>query len=199
MSPDPVVDPARRAWDLFPAPVNREAIAPLTPTERGLLFGWGRNVWGSHGLANKLVCRQPERRFIRWIGAEPVSHVGLTKTTARVFDADTTQRVVTVAGVGSVITPEAYQRRGHAAALLDHVLTQLAIEKAADLAMLFCLDHRTHYYGNQGWLPVLCPVTVAQPQGQVIVGPPYHVRYWVLRDQGSVAGAVSIDLDGRPW
>jgi GNAT superfamily N-acetyltransferase len=192
------------------AEITMTEVTTLTAEQRTALFGWGSNIWGSHVLGGKkLWCAPPQRRFVRWVDGQPVSHVGVQPVTATVRPQPMTPPTVEVElqGIGTVITPAAHQGQGHASALLTDVLARLTAE-GAHTAMIFCLPHRVGWYRRLGWTPVAATVEVGQPGGRRVVEAPYTVLY-----QGLQADPVAyplplvllpsprgyVRIEGRPW
>lgn len=175
----------------MPAPLMHE-VPLLTSTERSRLFS-GRDLWGSNALgAAKLHCRPPDRRFVRYadvaqdwgITQLPVSHVGVVTVDE------------TTVGLGSIVTTADARKQGHAAALVQHVLAQVAAE-GMRTALLFCLAHRHPYYLKTGWWDVVEEVTVDQPKGRTVVTHPYYVMWRPLQTkEWTPIGPLKL---GRPW
>jgi GNAT superfamily N-acetyltransferase len=103
-------------------------------------------------------------------GERPIAAVGLV--VASTDHGDTV-------GVGGVIVAREYRGQGRLRPVLD-----AALERAAtlgpDTAMLFCAPHNVGLYERFGFVEILAPVTVDQPDGPKVMPP--HAMWRPLRE-----------------
>ena len=132
----------------------------LSDAENDRLFGWGVDIFGADDL--NLRWRPKDVHFLMEVDGEMVSHVGVLK-----HEVSIVGELLTVAGVGGVVTIPAFQRNGHARELMLHAAGFLR-EWQVDAGLLFCLRRRVPYYESQGWQVLKQPVTIVQPSGEIV-------------------------------
>ena len=160
----------------------------LTEEERQALFFWDEHVFGLEDASYRW--RPKDYHFVTEADGEPVSHVGLIKTTVSVGG-----RQITVGGIGGVATrPEAQGRRlVHAA--MEQVQEFIRHELGAEFGMLFCLPRLEPFYARQGWQALEDEVEIDQPSGKVVW--PYRVMVKPCGERVWPAGRV--EVGGLPW
>lgn len=157
-----------------------ERLTPFTEAERTRLYGWGRNLWGSHGVPNKLACVQPVRRYVGEVEGQVVTTAGIVRVTP------SEDPRLAVLGIGGVVTALEHQRHGYAQRLVQTIpLIEDVNEGRVDLVMVFCLAHRKAYYERLGFRALDVPVQVGNPPGGPLtpVLPPYHTLAVRLTDR----------------
>ena len=132
----------------------------LTEAEKKKLFGWGDDIFGADDL--NLRWRPKDVHFLMEVDGETVSHVGVLK-----HEVSVVGELVTVGGVGGVVTIPAFQRNGYARELTLHAAGFFR-EWQVDAGLLFCLRRRVPYYESQGWQVLKQPVTMVQPSGEIV-------------------------------
>ena len=160
----------------------------LTDEEKQALFGWGENIFG---VEDKLYRWQSkDYHFITEEDGQPLSHVGVIKTTVKAGGTD-----VTVGGIGGVVTrPEAQGRRlVHAA--MRRAAEFMCDELSVDAGMLFCLQRLMPFYAGQGWRLLEDETEFEQPSGRVVS--PFRVMVLPCGDYEWPAGRV--EIAGLPW
>lgn len=140
-------------------------IREARPDEIGELAAWRLALWGD-GESEETYAAQTQTRMANAWARERCRFVvglndnGLLVTSCKVYtlDAWLDGAEVTVAGIGSVFTPEAHRRRGYAADMLRLVLAQAEAE-GTEASFLFS-DIGEAYYAQFGYRPV--PVFTGQ-------------------------------------
>lgn len=102
---------------------------------------------------------------------------------------------VLFAGVGGVMTPAAYKRKGFSSTLVRIAQEFIFTEVDADYGLLFCLPELTPFYRRLGWISVNAPVHIEQPQGKIV----WPKAAMVLPGRGRVWQDAEIDVRGNPW
>ena len=130
-------------------------------------------------------------RVLARAGDEVVGHIGVLTRTICVD-----QQEVFVAGVGGVMTREAWRNRGVATAMLDASARLMDERLGAEFGLLLCRPEVQRVYANSGWRTVEGPTFFDQPSGRA--------RYPRLTMILPVASAHEwpdgeIDLCGLPW
>ena len=160
----------------------------LTDKEKQQLFGWGENIFGVETL--HLSWRPKDLHFLVYAESEPISHVGILKHRITV-DGE----VVTVGGIGGVVTVPEAQKKGLARRLMQHTAEFLEHNWKVAAGLLFCSSEMMSYYEALGWQRVEGPVLVEQPSGKItsplpVMVLPIHQEEW---PDGS------IELRSLPW
>lgn len=137
--------------------------ANLSDAERASLAEMGRQAYGPDSWVRRYAWAKPDWRVLLLLEGAPVSHVKITEGTALVGGD-----VRKLAGVGGVMTLQAYRKQGFAARLLDRAEDFIFSELDADLGWLFCLEELVPYYARRGWRLVEEPVTVEQPSAPLV-------------------------------
>ena len=159
----------------------------LSDAENDRLFGWGVDIFGADDL--NLRWRPKDVHFLMEVDGEMVSHVGVLK-----HEVSIVGELLTVAGVGGVVTIPAFQRNGHARELMLHAAGFLR-EWQVDAGLLFCLRRRVPYYESQGWQVLKQPVTIVQPSGEIVS--PLEVMVLPFGKSSWPDGEVQ--LNSLPW
>jgi GNAT superfamily N-acetyltransferase len=159
----------------------------LTEAEEERLFGWGDDIFGANDL--KLHWRPKDLHFLLRVSGELVSHVGVLT-----HEVSVDGKAVTVGGVGAVVTPPPWQKRGYARELMLHTARYF---EAAQLyaGLLFCLKRRVPFYESQGWRLVNDPVLIQQPSGEMLA--PLEVMILPIGERIWPEGEVK--LNSFPW
>ena len=131
----------------------------LTDAEKEKLFGWGDDIFGATDL--NLRWRPKDLHFLVDLDGEAVSHVGVLR-----HEVSVAGQLLTVGGVGGVVTIPAFQKKGYARELMQHT-ARFFENWQVDAGLLFCLRRRVPYYESQGWQVVPHPVLVEQPSGEI--------------------------------
>jgi GNAT superfamily N-acetyltransferase len=159
----------------------------LTEAEKEKLFGWGDDIFGANDL--NLHWRPKDLHFLLHVLGETVSHVGVLQ-----HEISVDGKPVLVGGVGGVVTPPAWQKRGHARKLMQH--TARFFETAqVDAGLLFCLRRRVPFYESQGWQLLQRPVWIQQPAGEIVA--PLEVMVLPIGKSKWPDGEVR--LNSFPW
>ena len=132
----------------------------LSEAETQQLYGWGDDIFGADAF--NLRWRPKDLHFLLEIDGIPVSHVGILK-----HDVLVAGEPMKVGGVGGVVTLPAWQRHGYARELMQHTVDFLS-RWEIDAGFLFCMPWRVAFYESQGWQVVHQPVTVEQPNGEIL-------------------------------
>ena len=159
----------------------------LTDAEKEKLFGWGVDIFGADDL--NLRWRPKDVHFLMDVDGQTVSHVGVLKHGISVGG-----QLVTVGGVGGVVTLPAFQKNGYARELMLHA-AQFLKKWQVDAGLLFCLRRRVPYYESQGWQVIDGPVMVEQPSGGIVS--PLEVMVLPLSKASWPDGEVQ--LNSFPW
>jgi GNAT superfamily N-acetyltransferase len=159
----------------------------LTEAENEKLFGWGDDIFGADDL--NLRWRPKDVHFLMEVDREPVSHVGVLK-----HDISVGGRLLTVGGVGGVVTIAAFQKKGYARELMLHAV-EFFRQWRVDAGFLFCLQRRVPYYESQGWQVIDGPVIFEQPSGKIVS--PLEVMVLLLGKASWPHGEVQ--LNSFPW
>jgi len=159
----------------------------LTDAEKEKLFGWGEDIFEANNL--DLRWRPKDVHFVRYLDGEAVSHVGVLQ-----HEVSVAGRGVKVGGVGAVVTPPAWQKRGYASELMRHAANYFKATPVA-AGLLFCLRRRVPFYESLGWQLVGHPVLIQQPTGEKVS--PLEVMVLPLGDHVWPEGEVR--LNSFPW
>jgi GNAT superfamily N-acetyltransferase len=159
----------------------------LTEAQEEELFGWGDDIFGADDL--NLHWRPKDLHFLLQVSGATVSHVGVLTHEVSVAD-----KPIRVGGVGAVVTPPAWQKRGYARALMQHTARFLATTQV-DAGLLFCLRRRVAFYESQGWRLVNHPVLIQQPSGEIVA--PLEVMVLHIGERRWPEGEVK--LNSFPW
>lgn len=159
----------------------------LTVTEKEKLFSWGDDIFGADDL--NLRWRPKDVHFLMEIDDETVSHVGVLK-----HEISVGGQLVTVGGVGGVVTIPAYQKNGYARELMLHAV-EFFKKWPVEAGLLFCLQRRVPYYESQGWQVIGRPVMVEQPSAEILS--PLKVMVLPLSKANWPDGEVQ--LKSFPW
>lgn len=84
--------------------------------------------------------------FLVFCDGEPASHLAITDTTISVGDA-----LVTVGGIGAVMTPKKWRRRGLATLAAQRAGVFIRDRMKRDFGLLFCSDCLIPMYERLGW------------------------------------------------
>jgi GNAT superfamily N-acetyltransferase len=159
----------------------------LTDAEKEKLFGWGEDIFGADNL--NLRWRPKDVHFSLHVDGEVVSHVGVLQ-----HEISVANRGIKVGGVGAVVTPPAWQKRGYASELMRHAANYFE-SAPVEAGLLFCLQRRVPFYESLGWRLVSHPVLIQQPSGEIVS--PLEVM--VLPRGGHVWPDGEIRLNSSPW
>ena len=159
----------------------------LSEAEKEKLFGWGDDIFGADDL--NLRWRPKDLHFLLQVLGETVSHVGLLT-----HEVSIDGEAVKVGGVGGVVTPPAWQKRGYARTLMQHA-ARFFETAAVDAGFLFCLRRRVPFYESQGWRLVKYPVLIQQPSGEMLA--PLETMVLPIGDRSWPGGEVK--LNSFPW
>ena len=159
----------------------------LTEAEKEKLFGWGDDIFGANDLS--LHWRPKDLHFLLQVSGEAVSHVGVLT-----HEVSVAGKPVLVGGVGGVVTPPAWQKRGYARRLMQHAARFLENEQV-DAGLLFCLRRRVPFYESLGWRLVNYPVLIQQPSGEMVA--PLEVMILPIGESKWPDGEVK--LNSFPW
>jgi len=159
----------------------------LTDAEKEKLFGWGEDIFEANNL--NLRWRPKDVHFVLHVDSEAVSHVGVLQHEVSVAGSG-----VKVGGVGAVVTPPTWQKRGYASELMRHAANYFEVAPV-DAGLLFCLRRRIPFYESLGWQLVSHPVLVQQPAGEIVS--PLEVM--VLPLGGHVWPDGEVRLNSFPW
>jgi GNAT superfamily N-acetyltransferase len=102
----------------------------LTEEEKRQLFGWGENIFGVAAL--ELSWRPKDLHFLLYSNGELVSHVGVLKHVLIING-----KLITVGGVGGVVTVPKAQKKGFAGRLMRHAAKFFEREWRVDAGLLF--------------------------------------------------------------
>jgi aminoglycoside 2'-N-acetyltransferase I len=119
-----------------------------------------------------------------------VCHVGIYRR-----EATWNGRAVRIGGIGSVLTHEAFRRRGLASVALNAGIQTLKDERATDFALLFCEPHNAAFYRNRGWKPFAGEIFALQPGGRIRFEVLTPLVFYLKRAPHEGV----IDLCGLPW
>jgi GNAT superfamily N-acetyltransferase len=159
----------------------------LTGPEKEKLFGWGNDIFGADDL--NLRWRPKDVHFLMEVDGDTVSHVGVLK-----HEVSVAGELVTVGGLGGVVTIPAFQRKGYARELMLHAAGFLR-EWRVEAGLLFCLRRRVPYYESQGWQVLKHPVNIAQPACEMVS--PLEVMVLLLGK--SIWPDGEVKLNSFPW
>ena len=165
----------------------RETVA-LTDEEKQILYEWGENIFNVEAL--KLRWRPKDVHFLLYSDGKPLSHVGILKHVIRVNGEP-----ATVAGIGGVVTVPEAQGKGHARRLMQHAAEFFEHEWNVDAGLLFCRPKLLTYYEALCWQEVDGPVTIQQPDGEMLS----PLRVMVLPLNAERWTYANIDLQSFPW
>ena len=164
--------------------------AELSAFDRQLVSEWGSEAFGNQAWLRAFSWSTPDWRLFLLDSGERVSHV---KLTTRVITVGKTE--VVVAGIGGVMTPARFQRRGYSSRLLKRVELFIFSELAASLGLLFCLPDLTDFYCRLGWQTVKSAVYINQPSGRI----EWPQSAMVLSRPDVSWKDEEIDIRGLPW
>ena len=137
-----------------------------------------------------MLLRKPDagERLVQ-VDGEAVSHVGVLQ-----HEVSVANRGVKVGGVGAVVTPAAWQKRGYASELMRHTAKYFEAVPV-EAGLLFCLRRRVPFYESLGWQLVSHSVLVQQPSGEIVS--PLEVMVLPLGGRAWPGGEVR--LNSFPW
>lgn len=159
----------------------------LTKAQQEKLFGWGDDIFGADDL--NLQWRPKDLHFLLKVSGETVSHVGVLT-----HEVSVAGQRITVGGVGGVVTPPAWQKRGYARALMQHAARFFETARL-DAGFLFCLRRRVPFYESQAWRLVKYPVLIQQPSGEMVA--PLEAMVLPIGERRWPEGDVK--LNSFPW
>ena len=160
----------------------------LTEEEKRQLFGWGENIFGVAAL--ELSWRPKDLHFSLYSNGELVSHVGVLKHVLIING-----KLITVGGVGGVVTVPKAQKNGFAGRLMRHAAKFFEREWKVDAGLLFCLPNLMSYYEKLGWHGVEGAVVFDQPNGKIAS----TLCVMVLPLSKADWASGNIDLQSLPW
>lgn len=159
----------------------------LTQAQKEKLFNWGDDIFGASDL--NLHWRPKDLHFLLKVSGETVSHVGVLT-----HEVSVAGKPIMVGGVGGVVTPPAWQKRGFARALMQHAARFFETAQV-DAGFLFCLRRRVPFYESQGWQLVKYPVLIQQPSGEMVA--PLEAMVLPIGERSWPEGEVK--LNSFPW
>ena len=181
----PQTDPIHTTFTVLAIEIIQ--IDNLTKAQEEKLFGWGDDIYEANDL--NLHWRPKDLHFLLQVSGETVSHVGVLT-----HEISIDGNAVRVGGVGGVVTPPAWQKRGYARALMQHA-ARFFETAHVDAGFLFCLPRRVPFYESQGWRLVKYPVLIQQPQGEMVA--PLEAMVLPIGERGWPEGEVK--LNSFPW
>ena len=159
----------------------------LTQAQKEKLFDWGDDIFGASDL--NLHWRPKDLHFLLKVSGETVSHVGVLT-----HEVSVAGKPIMVGGVGGVVTPPAWQKRGFARALMQHAARFLETAQV-DAGFLLCLRRRVPFYESQGWRLLKYPVLIQQPSGEMLA--PLAAMVLPIGERSWPEGEVT--LNSFPW
>ena len=160
----------------------------LSPDETRRIAGWTEDLFGEEEA--KYEWADQHWHVLAFHDGVFVSHAALTERVARAGGVR-----VKVAGIGGVMTPEAWQGRGLGRAVMDRAAALMREVLDVDFGLLLCSEDLVAFYASLGWERMEGSLTFAQSSGPVC----WEEEVMVL-DLGRQAWpGGSIDLCGPPW
>jgi GNAT superfamily N-acetyltransferase len=160
----------------------------FTTAKMLLLAGGERDSSGTNSYG--LEWRQTEHHVLVMKDERNVSHVGLLKHSVRVSG-----RLISVGGMGGVLTHPKYRGSGFAKMAMEEALRQAVRELDVQFGFLFCREAMLPWYEKQGWTPVEDTVWIEQGRGMIPSPLPAMIR--CLAVERWPAGEVW--LGSLPW
>ena len=152
------------------------------------LAEWTEAIFGADEL--KYTWAEQHWRVLVYCEGQLASTLAITEREAMVGG-----KTVTLAGIGNVMTPPEWRRRGLAARAMQEAAEFLCDEIPVDFGFILCSHDLIPYYQRLGWRQVNAPVVFDQPTGKVrwqeeAMALPCAEHPW---PDGTV------DLCGLPW
>src|SRR5271170_7952746 len=116
----------------------------FTAADKLLLAGRERD--SSRTNSDGLEWRATEHHVLVMKNGRGVSHVGLLKQAVRVGES-----MISVAGIGGVVTHPKYRDSGFARLAMEEALPQAVGELDVQFGLLFCREPMLPWYERQGW------------------------------------------------
>ena len=163
-------------------------VSSLSDEELQTLQGWGSDIYGGDYL--HLTWREKTWHFLCYEGTQLVGKASVLKHEVVVGG-----RAVIVGGVGGVVTVPAAQHRGHATALLRHLVGFLKNELAVPFGLGICFERLVPFYERLGWRRVSDKVYIHQASGRMEC--PMTTVTLACDDEPWPEGFV--DIGSEPW
>jgi len=160
----------------------------LSTEERLSIANWKRQIFGEADLAHEWA--DPDWTLFVHCDGNVVSHLEIVERAAKVAD-----RPINLAGIGNVMTPEGWRKKGLASAAMRQAASFMCEELEADFGLLLCADYLVPWYGKLGWRRVSAPLFFDQSTGKER----WDMETMVLPCKEKEWPEGSIDLCGLPW
>jgi aminoglycoside 2'-N-acetyltransferase I len=162
-------------------------VPSLTQDQEAAIAALG-DIWEAAHLG--LSWRPKTEHIVRYVDGAMAAKVSVLKHCVSVGGEN-----VWVGGIGGVITMPAFQKQGHATALVRYAAGYLLNQLQVPFGLLFCRDALTPFYRRLGWQMVEDSVTVQQPAVSVLM--PIHTMYLSCSSLAWPKGKVN--LNSEPW
>jgi GNAT superfamily N-acetyltransferase len=163
-------------------------IKSFTAPDKLLLAGGEKDSSGTNSYG--LEWRPTEHHVLVMKNGRSVSHVGFLKHAVRVGE-----RVISVAGIGGVLTHPMYRGLGFARMAIEEALRQAVHQLNVQFGLLFCREAMLPWYERQGWMLAQDTVWIEQWRG--IIPSPLPAMIQCLAVERWPAGEVW--LGSLPW
>jgi aminoglycoside 2'-N-acetyltransferase I len=160
----------------------------FTAADKLLLAGGERD--SSRTNSYGLEWRPTEHHVLVTKNGRSISHVGLPKHAVRVGG-----RLISVAGIGGVLTHPEYRDSGFARMAMEEALRQAVRELDIQFGLLFSREAMLPWYETQGWALVKDTVWIEQRQGVI----PSPLPTMVRRPAVEKWPAGEVWLGSLPW
>ena len=165
---------------------HAELPAALRPT----LEAWSKVCFpDQHGIT--WTCEAPWHVVVYEDG-QPVSYLDILERPCTVDG-----QPVNLAGIGGVMTPPEFRKRGYASQALEAAAGFMRTRIDAPFALLVTGQSRIPFYGRLGWQPVEGPLRFFQPDG--LDKSDRIAVIMILSLRGDPWPGGEIDLRGLPW
>lgn len=132
----------------------------VTPEQEGFINHWSQAYFGEAAITKRLSSAPVHWRLILRDGEKMVSQVAVTELEV---DFDGTR--LTVGAIGGLFTPEKFQGRGYANALMDRAEDFIFMKLEFPFGILFCLPALVPFYAKRRWTEIAGPVTLEKNHG----------------------------------
>ena len=161
--------------------------ADLLPADREIIGRWLRQEFPPETDPYKWAPLY--WRLLARVDGELVGVVEILERTVTVAG-----RPIRVAGIGNVITPVPWRKRGFATTLMHRALAFASDELKVPFCLLVCEPHVISFYERLGWQLVEGPLVFDQPAGKAT----WEHHTMVLPCAGETWPSGVIDLCGLP-
>ena len=168
--------------------VDVRRTADLDEAEIATFAQWPRDIFGEQ--EDKYEWAKPDWHVVVRSEGRYVCHAAITERAAMAGGEP-----VRLAGIGNLMTPPAWRRRGLAAAAMREAAAFMRDTPRVEFGLLLCSAGLVPWYCKLGWRHVNAPLTFDQPSGRVR----WDEEVMVLACTDRAWPAGPIDLCGLPW